>query len=131
MENYSVVLNKQACQQACFSFDATIVENFPKFYKETFINWQNYLTSTSDIASFSNKFSDYVSQLFDIFRKMRLWNNLKNEFHLCENSYFTFMQLIDSLPRACKKVIETNGSVTNNLLLNHHVIRKNNLHGKN
>lgn len=37
-----------------------------------------------------------VSQLFDIFGKMRLWNNLKNEFHLCENSYFTFMQLIDS-----------------------------------
>ena len=40
---------------------------------------------------------------------------------------FTFMELVDSLPTAWKKNIEANGSFTNNLLLNHHVTRKNNL----
>ena len=33
------------------SFNATIVKNFPKFYKEILINWQNYFTSTSDRPS--------------------------------------------------------------------------------
>ena len=92
------------------SFDATIVENFPKFSKEIFINWQNYLTSIQDFPSCSSSnflwyienilinnktvyiaflsyiSLNYVSQLFDIFGKIKQWNNLKNEFHLCENT---------------------------------------------
>ena len=131
------------------SFDATIAQNFSKIYKGIFFNWHKYLTSTSDrpscilsyfylycnknilinnktvyIASFFNKSFNYVSQLFE---KIKQWNNLKNGFVLCKNTYFTFMQLVDCLQSAWKKIIETNGSVTNYLLLNHHVIRKNNL----
>ena len=46
------------------------------------------------IASFSN----YVSQLIDIFEKIKQWRNLKKEFHLGKNTYFAFMQSVDSFP---------------------------------
>ena len=52
--------------------------------------------------------------------------NLNNGIILKIN--FTFhavMQLIYSLPKAWKKLFEINGSVSNNLLLKHQVIRKN------
>ena len=75
------------------------------------------------IVSFSDKSLNYVSQLFDNFGKIKQWNNLKTEFYLCEKTCFAFMQLVDSLPSAWKKMIETNGSVTTDLLLNNQVMR--------
>ena len=57
-------------------------------------------------ASFSNKSLNYVSQLFDIFEKIKQWSNFKTEFHLCENIYFAFMQLVDSLPSVWKKLLK-------------------------
>ena len=48
-------------------------------------------------------------------------------FHICENTYFSFMQLLDPLPSALEKVIETNRFITGftmGLLLKQHIIGK-------
>lgn len=75
------------------------------------------------IVSFSDKPLNYVGQLFDYFGKIKQWNNLKTEFYLCEKTCFAFMQLVHSLLSALKKITETNGSVTTDLLLNNQIMR--------
>ena len=52
---------------------------------------------------------------------------LKNKFHLCQNTYFAFIQFVNSLPVHGKKIIKTNGSVIVIYFFNLHVIRMNNL----
>lgn len=48
-------------------------------------------------------------------------------FHICENTYFSFIQLLDPLSSAWKKITEENGFITRftmGLLLKQHVIGK-------
>ena len=56
------------CTYSSLFFDVTIVESFPKFYKEIFINWQSCLTSTSDLPT-------CILSNFLWFNKKKLINN--------------------------------------------------------
>ena len=55
------------------------------------------------------------------------WSELKTEFKPVENLYFSGMQLINSIPLDWRNIIKNNCISTNLLLLNHHLVKKNNL----
>ena len=96
----------------------------------------NYLWYNNDILInkkpvyfpyFSEKNINHIAHLFDNFGKVKDWNVLKEEFHLDNKFYFQWMQLINAIPSKWKKIIKDEGNCENLLLLNHHLIKHNNL----
>ena len=65
--------------------------------------------------------------LSDNLGNIKNWNNLQNEFYLCENFHFSFMQLVDALSRTWKKIVKANRAITNTLVLNYYLMKKNSL----
>ena len=51
----------------------------------------------------------------------------QKQFKLADSLYFSWMQLINAIPLNWKTIIKHNCSSANLLLLNHHLIKKNNL----
>ena len=49
-------------------------------------------------SRFSEKIINYVSQLFDNNGSIKKWHRFKRENNLHMNSYFQWVQLIDSIP---------------------------------
>ena len=133
------------------SFNLALVDSFPEFYKEIFINWSNYFVSNSEVpsciqsnflwynkhilvdnkpvylSSFSDKNVNFINTLLDCLGNFKSWNVLKTEFKLADSLYFSWMQLINAIPLNWKTIIKHNCSSANLLLLNHHLIKKNNL----
>ena len=54
-------------------------------------------------------------------------NELKTEFSLAHNLHFPWMQLINPIPLNWRNIIKNNCSSTNLLLMNHQLVKKNNL----
>ena len=54
-------------------------------------------------------------------------NVLKTEFKIADSLYFSWMELINAIPLDWKTIIKHNSSSANLFLLNHDLIKKNNL----
>ena len=132
-------------------FNSSFVDSFPEFYKQILINWGTYFVSNSEIPSCiqSNclwynrhllidsrpvyqqsmpvKNVNFLNNLLDSLGNFKLCHELKAEFNLPNNLYFSCMQLIDSMPLNWRNTIKDNYSSTNLLLVNHHLVKKNNL----
>ena len=73
---------------------------------------------------FSNNNINYVTQLFDGTGNTKQWIKLKHEFNLNNNLYFKWIQLIHSITQKWKDTINNN-RISENLFLNHHLIKCN------
>ena len=71
--------------------------------------------------------NNFLDNLLDGSGNFKSWNELKTEFKLSNNLYFSRMQPINSIPLSWRNIIKNNCSSTNLLLLNHHLLKKNNL----
>ena len=133
------------------SFNLHLIDSFPDFYKQIFINWSNSLVSNSYVSSciqsnylwynkyilidnkpvylssFSDKRINFLNDLLDSSGNFKTFNELKTEYNLANNVYFSWMQLINAIPLSWKTVVKNNCSSESLLLLNHHLIKKNNL----
>ena len=79
------------------------------------------------LQSLANKNVNFLDNLLDGSGNFKSWNELKTEFNLAGNLYFSWMQPINSMPLNWRNIIKNNCSSTNVLLLNHHLVKKNNL----
>ena len=68
-----------------------------------------YLQSLAD--------KNFLDNLLDGAGNFKSWNELKAEFNLADNLYFSWMQLINSIPLNWRNIIKNNCSSTNLLLL--------------
>ena len=131
-----------------FSFNLVLVDSFPEFYKQIFINWSNYFVSNSKVLSciqssflwyskhilidnkpayllsFSDKNVNFINNLLDCSENFKSWNVLKTECKLADSLYFSWMQLINAIPLNWKTIIKHNCSSANLLLLNHCLIKR-------
>ena len=135
------------------SLSVCLADNFPTFYKQILINWSSYFSSNSEVSSciqsnflwynkhilidnkpvylsrFCDKNVNFLDNLIDCSGSFKSWTILKTEFNLADSSYFSWMQLVNAIPTNWKTTIKSNCSSTDLLLLNHHLIKKNNLTG--
>ena len=75
-------------------------------------------------SRFSEKNINYVSQLFNNNGSIKKWHKFKREYNLHQNSYFQWVQLIDSIPEKWKFIIKKNNEVAANLITHdHHLIK--------
>ena len=103
---------------------------FPSFYQEIILYWKNHLAMMTEIPScilsqylwynaniqidkisihfswFLEKNMNYVSQLFDNNGSIKKWHKFKREYNLHQNSYFHWVQLIDSITEKWKFIIK-------------------------
>ena len=131
-------------------FPLSLVNSFPELYKQILINWSTYFVSNSEVPSciqsdylwynrhllidnrpvylqsFADKNVNFLDNLLDGSGNFKSWKELKTEFNLPDYLYFSWMQLINSIPLNWRN-IKNNCSSTNLLLLNHDLVKKNNL----
>ena len=133
------------------SFNLSLVDSFPEFYKQKLINWSNYFASNFEVPSCiqsnflwynkhllidnrpvylqssTGKNVNFPDNLLDDSGNFKSWNELKAEFNLANNLYFSWMQLINFILLNRRYIIKNNCSSTNLLLNNHRLVKNNNL----
>ena len=130
------------------SFKKKLIKSFPSFYKEIFLNWKTFFSKTPETPSsilsqvlwyniyiqidegdvylsrFSQNNLNVISQLFNTNCLIKAWHLLKQEYHLNNNSYFQWLQLINSVPEKWKLTIKQSSSDAKNLIIHgHHLIK--------
>ena len=129
------------------SFKKKLIKSFPSFYKEILLNMKTFFSRTTEtpssilyhflwyniyiqtdegdvISRFSQSNFNFVSQLFDTNGTVKAWRILKQEYHLNRNSYFQWLQLINSIPEKWKLSIKQSSSDAKNLIIHgHHLIK--------
>ena len=76
------------------------------------------------LSKFSQNNLNFVSQLFNTNGSIKTWYFLKQEYHLKNNSYFQWLQLINSIPEKWKLTIKQNSSDAKNFSIHgHHLIQ--------
>ena len=130
-----------------------ILDLFPIFYKEILDNWgQIYSqepTVPSTIASqylwfnnqikidnnvvffkhFSENKINFVSDILDDKGNIKTWQNIILQHKISKNSYFKWIQLTHAIPKSWKRELnQDKGYCRNLLLLNHHLLKNNQLH---
>ena len=130
------------------SFKKKLIKSFPSFYKEILLNWKTFFSKTPEtpssilsqflwyniyiqidegdvhLSKFSQNNLNFVSQLFNTNGSIKTWYLLKQEFHLKNNSYFQWLQLINSIPEKWKLTIKQSSSDAKNLIIHgHHLIK--------
>ena len=153
MENYTPSLNSKTFGKSFIfhsnlSFTKKLIKSFPSFYKETLLNWKTFFSKTPETPSsilsqflwyniyiqidegdvhlsrFSQKCLSFVSQLFDKNGTFKTLHLLKKEYHLNNNSYFQWLQLINSIPEKWKLTSKQSSSDAKNLIIHgHHLIK--------
>ena len=92
--------------------------------------WYNKHILTDNIPVYLPSCSDenvnFINNLLDCLGNFKSWNVLKTEFKLADSLHFSWMKLINAIPLNWKTIIKHNCSSANLLLLNHHLIKKNN-----
>ena len=76
------------------------------------------------LSRFSQNNLNFVSQLFNTNGSIKAWHLLKQEYHLNNNSYFQWLQLINSIPEKWKLSIKQSSSEAKNLIAHGHHLRK-------
>ena len=67
---------------------------------------------------------NYASHLFNNNGSIKKWHKFKREYNLHQNSYFHWVQLINSIPEKWKFIIKKNNEVATNLITHdHHLIK--------
>ena len=64
------------------------------------------------LHSFADKNVNSIDNLLDASGKFKSWNELKTVFTLADNLYFSWMQLINSMPLNWRNIIKDNCSST-------------------
>ena len=132
-------------------FNLALVDSFPEFYEQIFINWSNCFVTNSEVpsciesiflwcnkhilfdnktvylSSFSDKNVNFINNLLDYLGNFKSWNVLKTKFKLADSLHFSLMQLINPIPWNWKTIIKHNSSSANLLLLNQNLGKKKNL----
>ena len=82
--------------------------------------------STVNFTKFSQKNINFIDQLVNEFCQFQKWKTLKDEYHLDNDMYFQWAQLIQAIPQIWKNKIKQNlpKNESNLLVLNHHLIKK-------
>ena len=76
------------------------------------------------LCRFSQKGLSFFCHLFDKNGTIKAWHLLKQEYHLNNNSYFRWLQLINSIPEKWKLTIKQSSSDAKNLIIHgHHLIK--------
>ena len=134
-----------------FPFNLILIDSFPEFYKQILIIWSTYFVSNSEfpssiqlnflwynkhlltdnraiyLQSFADKDVDFLGNLLDGSGIFKSWNELKAKLNLADNLYFSWLQLINSIPLNWRNTIKNNCSSTNLLVPKHHLVKKNNI----
>ena len=130
------------------SFKKKLIKSFPSFYKEILLNWKTFFSKTPGtpssilsqflwydiyiqidegdvhLSKFSQNNLNIVSQLFNTNGSIKTWYLLKQEYDLKINSYFQWLQLINSIPEKWKLTIKQSSSDAKNLIVHgHHFIK--------
>ena len=75
-------------------------------------------------SRFSQNNLNFVSQIFNTNDLIKAWHLLKQEYHLNNNSYFQWLQLINSIPEKWQLTIKQSSSDAKNLIIHgHHLIK--------
>ena len=75
-----------------------------------------------------NQFN-FLTDFFYLYGKLKSWSDLVKEYNLNHKLCFKWSQLIPTLPRSWKKVIEDDkGNYRNIVILNHHLLRNNHIY---
>ena len=90
--------------------------------------WYNIYSQIDEggvhLSRFSQNNLNFVSQLFNTNGLIKAWHLLKQEYHLNNNSYFQWLQLINSIPEKWKLTIKQSSSDAKNLIIHgHHLIK--------
>ena len=125
-----------------------LIKPFPSFYKEILLDWKTFFSRTPGTPScilsqflwyniyiqideddvhlswFSQNNLNFVCQLFDTNNTFKAWHFLKYEYHLNNNSFFQWLQLINSVPEKWKLTIKESSSDVKNLIIHgYHLIK--------
>ena len=81
--------------------------------------------SIANFQKFSLKNINFVDQLENESCQFKKWQTLKDEYHLDNDIYFQWVQLIHAIPQIWKNKIKQNltKNESNLLVLNHHLIK--------
>ena len=134
--------------QSNLSLKKKLIKSFPSFYKEILLNWKTFFSKTPEtrssilsqflwyniyiqidegdvhLSKFSRNNLSFVFQLFNTNGSIKTWYFLKQEYHLKNNSYFQWLQLINSIPKKWKLIIKQSTSGAKNLIIHgHHLIK--------
>ena len=130
-------------------FNISCVNGFPSFYLDIFCNWKKYFSTNPETPScilsqylwfnkfiivdnsyvnftnFSTKSINFVSDLVNQNCNFKIWETLKNEYHLDNKLYFQWMQLIQAIALIWKqKINDTEKNVENSYVIqDHHLIK--------
>ena len=130
------------------SFEKILIKSFPSFYKAVLLNWKTFfskkLETPSSVLSqflwhniyiqidvddvhlsrFSRSNLNFVSQLSVANGSIKDWH-LLNEYDLNNNSYFQYLQFINSFPERWKLTIKQSSSDAKNLIIHsYHSIKR-------
>ena len=131
-------------------FNISCINDFPSFYLDIFCNWKRYFSTNPETPSgilsqylwfnkfiivnnsyvnftnFSSKNTNFVSDLVNENCNFKIWETLKNEYHLDKKLYFQWIQLIHTIPLIWKPKIDySEKNVETNYVVQDHRLIKN------
>ena len=111
-----------------------LIKSFPSFNKEILLNWKTFFSKTPEtpfsilsqflwyiikiqidesevhLSRFSQNNLNFVSRLFNTNGSIKAWHFLKQEYPLNNNSYFQWLQLINSISVKWKLTVKQSSS---------------------
>ena len=146
-------LGKQFKFRSNLSFSKNFSAYFPCYYREILDSWSKFYTQTptvpSTIASqflwfneqikidnntvffkhFSKKNINFLKDILNDNGHIITWESCQIHFGINKKWHYKWMQLIHAIPTAWKKELENdNGDCKNLMILNHHLIKNNQLY---
>ena len=94
--------------------------------------FNNYVNTDSKVVYF-REFSDqkiyFLKDILDDNGNLKTWENILHQHKMNKQLYFKWLQLIHAIRNLWEKeIVDNNGNCKNLLLLNHHLIKFNQLH---
>ena len=94
--------------------------------------FNNYVNIDSKVVYFG-EFSDqkiyFLKDILDDNGNLKTWGNILHQHKMNKQLYFKWLQLIHAIRNLWEKeIVDNNGNCKNLLLLNHHLIKINQLH---
>ena len=131
---------------------SSLIQNFPTCYQEIFFNYYNYLSFPVSVTwaiisqflwlnkdtliekqsflfpTMSNNSFYHLGQILDNKGEIKDWEAIKLEFNLENKVYFSWMQLIKTIPVTWKRnIVNNKGNSINLCIFDCRIIKKSNL----